>query len=516
MPFEIKKLENGNIDSVKISIGQSYCNIHIFGATITHCTLQNRTILFLSDKALFDKSKPIRGAQFGKGKIPTQHGFARNIDWTWSKNVNECKDYIETSFELTDNETTRKLWPHSFKLTYHVVLFEDKLTTRTRVQNTGDSVFEFQTLFHTYFYTSDIANVRVKGLKGASFCDDLTRQNGVENNEAITFGKEVDCRYYSIPKSLHLETGDFDITLQLNGFSDVVVWNPWIQKSKTMADFGDESVISNTPPVNNENHDIGDDGSGNDGPVSSFQSLQAEGDLLAKQGDPRKAVEAFTKNCLVSRAKCHLQLGDPKAALSDAEASLKEDKDFFKEYQLKPIHSQRSDSYTMSTPFITPSALKTNDKKSMARATVIDVKKSVAQLKVVDTALQAKREANEKQLLGELYADKEYLQKLADDPDFAPNDSLSDLINEGLQYLESRTEFWRQQKPIYARKTETKRIHEKLNRSKQSDSPRRSESAISSQKGKSALNEIEMSKKVPLPGDKTYLEVKDTMNDHRK
>ena len=38
-----------------------------------------------------------------------------------------------------------------------------------------------------------------------------------------------------------------------------------------------------------------EDGSAEGGPVSSFQSLQAEGDLLAKQGDLRKAIEAYSK-----------------------------------------------------------------------------------------------------------------------------------------------------------------------------------------------------------------------------
>lgn len=35
-------------------------------------------------------------------------------------------------------------------------------------------------------------------------------------------------------------------------------------------------------------------------------------------------------HCLCARAKCHLALGDPDSALEDAEASLKEDKDFIK------------------------------------------------------------------------------------------------------------------------------------------------------------------------------------------
>lgn len=82
------------------------------------------------------------------------------------------------------------------------------------------------------------------------------------------------------------------------------------------------------------------------------------------------------------------------------------------------------------------------------------------------------------QLLGELYADKVYLEKLLDDDSnfFLINEILDNIIdylivfivatkqntktgdaiyglaNGGLDFLDSRTEFWRQQKPIYARK----------------------------------------------------------------
>ncbi|KAJ3053620.1 Tetratricopeptide repeat protein 25, partial [Rhizoclosmatium hyalinum] len=74
-------------------------------------------------------------------------------------------------------------------------------------------------------------------------------------------------------------------------------------------------------------------------PVSSFQSLYAEGDILAKQGDYKKAIIAYTKalamklddkNCLVARSKCYLQLGDSEKALEDANLSLKGDILFFR------------------------------------------------------------------------------------------------------------------------------------------------------------------------------------------
>jgi hypothetical protein len=36
------------------------------------------------------------------------------------------------------------------------------------------------------------------------------------------------------------------------------------------------------------------------------------------------------KNCFVARSRCYLKMGDTDNALSDAETSLKEDKEFFK------------------------------------------------------------------------------------------------------------------------------------------------------------------------------------------
>ena len=62
-----------------------------------------------------------------------------------------------------------------------------------------------------------------------------------------------------------------------------------------------------------------------------------------------------------------------------------------------------------------------------------------------------------KQLLGEFYVDKEFLEALISDRDFQlnPNENVKQLVMEGLNYLESRIDFWRQQKPIYARRKDS-------------------------------------------------------------
>ena len=66
----------------------------------------------------------------------------------------------------------------------------------------------------------------------------------------------------------------------------------------------------------------------------------------------------------------------------------------------------------------------------------------------------------QKILLGELYQDKEYLERLELDSDLmnariSNKEHVGDLVKSGIEYFESKTEFWRQQKPLYARKQST-------------------------------------------------------------
>ena len=61
-----------------------------------------------------------------------------------------------------------------------------------------------------------------------------------------------------------------------------------------------------------------------------------------------------------------------------------------------------------------------------------------------------------KTLLGELYVDRQYLEQLSMDETLTKDEngkseSILELINAGIKYLDTRTDFWRQQKPMYTR-----------------------------------------------------------------
>jgi len=247
---------------------------------------------------------------------------------------------------------------------------------------------------------------------------------------------------------------------------------------------------------------------GDDEQEGTFSIFFAEGEVLAKQGQYKKAIESFTKalgfqpedkSCLVARSKCYLQLGESSAALQDAEASLKEDKKYHKglyqkaevlysmgdfEYALMFYHRGHKirpelHEFTLgiqkaqeaiNNSIGTPAACKLEkigDLSHFQQQDAIGKKKgrklqkpgakAAGQQKARRDQQPVASEKTTKEMLGELYSDQEYLEKLLKDPGLVlgrKDRSIYNTVEEALSYLDSRTEFWRQQKPMYTRKRE--------------------------------------------------------------
>eukprot|EP00058_Branchiostoma_floridae_P013087 XP_002598575.1 hypothetical protein BRAFLDRAFT_118336 [Branchiostoma floridae] len=247
---------------------------------------------------------------------------------------------------------------------------------------------------------------------------------------------------------------------------------------------------------------------GEEGPKSSFVTYLSEGDKLFDNGEYRKALESYStaleiqpedKTCLVARAKCYLALGDSDAALRDAEAALKDDKEYIKGLLMKAEALYSKGDFEHSLVFYhrghklrpevdefrlgiqkaqeainnsvgTPSSVKLenkgdtsflnkheDNKKAARRPAYQKPQKQTTQKSNKQKPKPKENQKTIKQLLGELYADKEYLEKLLKDEDLIKGSSqtgmaIYELVTDGIQYLDTRTEFWRQQKPMYARK----------------------------------------------------------------
>ena len=211
-----------------------------------------RSLLFLSKKSFFDSDRPIRGGipvifpQFGDGPLP-KHGFARIHEWKLLGAGLSDNDGAEARFELKDDRETIKLWPYKFRLELVFRLKAAGLEISFSVQNAGQTEFEFKNGLHTYFSTADITKTSVSGLAGADFVDFLgDAAVGRETRKKIRFGRETDRVYPFAPEMVVLEDGTNrqKITIKKNGMHDIVLWNPWTEKSKRMDDFGDEEYHS--------------------------------------------------------------------------------------------------------------------------------------------------------------------------------------------------------------------------------------------------------------------------------
>lgn len=214
------------------------------------------------------------------------------------------------------------------------------------------------------------------------------------------------------------------------------------------------------------------------------------------------------RHCLTARSKCHLALGSHAAALVDANASLEEDENFIKgilakaealymkgDFEFALVFYHRGNKLrseleefklgiskateginnaigpagrvelesTGDMEMFTQGNARWAKQKSKARGGKKRAFKPKPPPKASDRSVKA--------LLGELYEDKQFLEKLMQDPSFvsagaAPVDddddekrrppAVKELLSAGQEYLTDRTSFWRQQKPIYARVNERK------------------------------------------------------------
>ncbi|XP_076212890.1 outer dynein arm-docking complex subunit 4 [Aptenodytes patagonicus] len=232
----------------------------------------------------------------------------------------------------------------------------------------------------------------------------------------------------------------------------------------------------------------------------SWKQLHTLQNKMLKTTKKIKALKlrAGDKHCLVARSKCYLKLGDTENSLKDAEASLQNDKTFSKGlyqkaetlytmgdfefalvfyhrgYRLRPELQKFRLGIEKSQEAIvncigSPSSIKLENKEDLCFISrQAESKKANQKLQNKVTKDQkwtrkqpVRNPKTERQLLGELYADKAYLEKLLKDKDLMESSTkqgikVADLVLSGISYLDTRSEFWQQQKPIYARVRERK------------------------------------------------------------
>ncbi|KAJ3052387.1 hypothetical protein HK097_006345 [Rhizophlyctis rosea] len=248
-------VDTTNPDKLVLTAGADSAEVYYFGATLTSWKVDGQERIFLSKDAILNGTKAIRGGiplvfpHFGTvetSKLP-QHGFARNSRWELLPQSagSDSETVVQLSLKPAQvPESLRSLWPNDFQLIYTVKLSASNLTTTLDIKNTDSKEWEFTSLLHTYFRIQDVAKVGVRDLTGRSFVDKVAKgARDQELRDVVTIASEVDRVYENVEKNeIHIVgTGlGKDVVVHKKNFPDVVVWNPWVEKAKGMADFGDE------------------------------------------------------------------------------------------------------------------------------------------------------------------------------------------------------------------------------------------------------------------------------------
>lgn len=213
---------------------------------------QTQPVLYMSPDAVLQNGKAIRGGipvcwpWFGghvSDSTKPMHGIARILPWQLVR-ADAQETRVAMLFRLQSNDETRALWPHDF--TCHLGMsFSEKLEVSLITQNTGRDAMVITEALHTYLSVGDISKVTVRGLAEAKYLDTVGTPTMREQEGDITFDREVD-RQYASPGGVVVDDPAWGRKLTINklGSGTTVVWNPWIEKSKRLADLPDEAYHS--------------------------------------------------------------------------------------------------------------------------------------------------------------------------------------------------------------------------------------------------------------------------------
>lgn len=245
------KLPNSSLDCIKIS--NKFCDalVSFQGAQVLEFTLKKfkKPILWLSKLNKFQAQTPIRGGiplcfpWFGSHKMLSNHpshGFARTQLWNLANiTVNEFGHKIV--FELTDNALTHTYWDYSFKLIMTINCGE-KLELTLHIENLDKNNFDFDFAWHSYFPVNNIKQASLIGLYQMEYIDQLSSHNLKKQNEKIVvFQEEIDRIYPSTTGCFILMQDNTNKIYIESTARSVIVWNPWITKTKLLKDLENNS-----------------------------------------------------------------------------------------------------------------------------------------------------------------------------------------------------------------------------------------------------------------------------------
>lgn len=206
-------------------------------------------VLWMSEKSDFADDKPIRGGVpivypwFGPGRKGTEqpgHGFGRLAPWRLMSAKVTDRGAAHLVFQMNAKDDSLLGVNRYPEATVELHLSMGSVLQMSLVVTAREHKIDFEEGLHTYFTVGDVRKIKINGLDGEPYTDNLTGKfHRLEGD--LTFHAETDIRFDTVknPRIVDEELARV-ISIESVGASNVVVWNPWVDKSKAMPDFGDD------------------------------------------------------------------------------------------------------------------------------------------------------------------------------------------------------------------------------------------------------------------------------------
>lgn len=188
-------------------------------------------LLWVSPNCNFTPEVALRGGipvclpWFGpNSNDPTKpkHGFARNHDWQ----LDDAKLLSTGDAQLTFTFTSQANELFDFDFAAQLVMtLGHSIKLDLSVSNTDNKAFDCSWALHSYHPVSSLADVRVKGLNGKTYLDNLEKHAVKTQNGDVSFPAEVDRVFPGIDNELEI-AGNPNLVISHHNSPSVVVWNP--------------------------------------------------------------------------------------------------------------------------------------------------------------------------------------------------------------------------------------------------------------------------------------------------
>ena len=205
-------------------------------------------VLWLSSNARYEKGRSIRGGVpicwpwFGQH--PTDgtfcnHGFARVIPWRLAKSIQLKNGATKIILKMLPTKEATKQLTYNYELELTIVVGET-LYLNLKTTNLSDNPFTTSEGYHTYFYVSDIENIKITGLENTVYTDKFDNFNRSIQKSSIRFDGAFDRVYSNTSNDCYIEDEKFNrvITVKKSNSNSTVVWTPWVEFAKNMGDMG--------------------------------------------------------------------------------------------------------------------------------------------------------------------------------------------------------------------------------------------------------------------------------------